>query len=263
MPCERKPMRYGHSEGHTEVCFDDTGRYIVTCGNDGDVRIWESLDDDDPKFITVGEKAYSLALKKGKLVTASSSNTVQIHTFPDGDPDGILTRFTTNATHVTFNRSGTRVAAGSSDFMVKVVEVSDSSQQKTLRGHEAPVLSVTFDPKDEYLTRVTSWPLLQKTNDVSNAASLCRLAFQPAAGKLLAVPVETRVHLYERGSWDQVGSLSDELLTQVRAKLLLNLEKHYLQLKLDILIHCKKKKKKNLTECFGLVYSANVLVHLK
>lgn len=38
-----------------------------------------------------------------------------------------------------------------SDFMVKVVEVSDSSQQKTLRGHEAPVLSVTFDPKDDFL----------------------------------------------------------------------------------------------------------------
>uniref|UniRef100_A0A3Q2DSX9 WD repeat and HMG-box DNA-binding protein 1 n=1 Tax=Cyprinodon variegatus TaxID=28743 RepID=A0A3Q2DSX9_CYPVA len=231
MPCERKPMRYGHSEGHTEVCFDDTGRYIVTCGNDGDVRIWESLDDDDPKFITVGEKAYSLALKKGKLVTASSNNTVQIHTFPDGDPDGILTRFTTNATHVTFNSSGSRVAAGSSDFMVKVVEVSDSSRQKTLRGHEAPILSVSFDPKDEYLasascdgsvvvwnieeqTQVISWPLLQKTNDVSNAKSLCRLSFQPGAGKFLAVPVETKVHLYERGSWDLVGMLSDDLLTQ-------------------------------------------------
>lgn len=38
-----------------------------------------------------------------------------------------------------------------SDFMVKVVEVSDSSQQKTLRGHEAPVLSVTVDPKDDFL----------------------------------------------------------------------------------------------------------------
>lgn len=35
--------------------------------------------------------------------------------------------------------------------MVKVVEVSDSSQQKTLRGHEAPVLSVAFDPKDDFL----------------------------------------------------------------------------------------------------------------
>ncbi|KAK2919879.1 WD repeat and HMG-box DNA-binding protein 1 [Channa argus] len=231
MPCERKPMRYGHSEGHTEVCFDETGKFIVTCGNDGDVRIWEGLDDDDPKFITVGEKAYSLALKNGKLVTASSNNTVQIHTFPDGDPDGILTRFTTNATHVTFNSSGSRVAAGSSDFMVKVVEVSDSSQQKTLRGHEAPVLSVTFDPKDDFLasascdgsvvvwnieeqTQVISWPLLQKTNDVSNAKSLCRLAWQPRQTRFLAVPVETKVHLYERGSWNHVSNLTDDLLTQ-------------------------------------------------
>uniref|UniRef100_A0A3P8RJ40 WD repeat and HMG-box DNA-binding protein 1 n=1 Tax=Amphiprion percula TaxID=161767 RepID=A0A3P8RJ40_AMPPE len=231
MPCERKPMRYGHSEGHTEVCFDDSGKFIVTCGNDGDVRIWESLDDDDPKFITVGEKAFSLALRNGKLVTASSNNTVQIHTFPDGDPDGILTRFTTNATHVTFNSSGSRVAAGSSDFMVKVVDVSDSSQQKTLRGHEAPVLSVAFDPKDDFLasascdgsvvvwnieeqTQAISWPLLQKTNDVSNAKSLCRLSWQPGTGKFLAVPVEMKVHLYERGSWDHVSSLSDDLLTQ-------------------------------------------------
>ncbi|XP_033972945.1 WD repeat and HMG-box DNA-binding protein 1 isoform X2 [Trematomus bernacchii] len=232
MPCERKPMRYGHSEGHTEVCFDDSGKFIVTCGNDGDVRIWEGLDDDDPKFITVGEKAYSLALKNNKLVTASSNNTVQIHTFPDGDPDGILTRFTTNATHVTFNSSGSRVAAGSSDFMVKVVEVSDSSQQKTLRGHEAPVLSVTFDPKDDFLasascdgnvvvwnikeqSQLISWPLLQKTNDVSNAKSLCRLAWQPGTAKFLAVPVESKVQLYERESWDHVSTLSDDLLTQL------------------------------------------------
>ncbi|XP_042346867.1 WD repeat and HMG-box DNA-binding protein 1 isoform X2 [Plectropomus leopardus] len=231
MPCERKPIRFVHSEGHTEVCFDDSGKFIVTCGNDGDVRIFEGLDDDDPKFIGVGEKAYSLALKNGKLVTASSSNTVQIHTFPDGDPDGILTRFTTNATHVTFNSSGSRVAAGSSDFMVKVVEVSDSSQQKTLRGHEAPVLSVSFDPRDDFLasascdgsvvvwsieeqSQLISWPLLQKTNDVSNAKSLCRLAWQPVTAKVLAVPVETKVHLYERGSWDHVSTLSDDLLTQ-------------------------------------------------
>ncbi|XP_062302789.1 WD repeat and HMG-box DNA-binding protein 1 isoform X2 [Osmerus eperlanus] len=231
MPCERKPMRYGHSEGHTDVCFDDSGKFLVTCGSDGDVRIWESLEDDDPKSISVGEKAYSLALKRGKLVTAASNNTVQIHTFPDGDPDGILTRFTTHATHVCFNASGSRVAAGSSDFMVKVVEVADSSQQKTFRGHDAPVLSVTFDPKDEFLasascdgsvvvwnieeqTQITSWPLLQKSNDVSNAKSLCRLAWQPGSAKFLAVPVETKVLLYERDTWSHVSTLTDDLITQ-------------------------------------------------
>uniref|UniRef100_A0A8C5BEX4 WD repeat and HMG-box DNA binding protein 1 n=1 Tax=Gadus morhua TaxID=8049 RepID=A0A8C5BEX4_GADMO len=231
MPCERKPMRYGHSEGHTDVTFDDAGKFIVTCGSDGDVRIWESLDDDDPRSINVGEKAYSLALKKRKLVTAGSNNTVQIHTFPEGDPDGILTRFTTHATHVAFNHSGSRVAAGSSDFMVKVVEVADSSQQKTLRGHDAPVLSVTFDPKDEFLasascdgsvviwkideqTKVTSWPVLQKSNDVSTAKSLCRLGWQPKTAKLLAVPVGLKVHLYERDSWEHVSTLSDDMMTQ-------------------------------------------------
>ncbi|XP_016887809.1 WD repeat and HMG-box DNA-binding protein 1 isoform X2 [Cynoglossus semilaevis] len=231
MPCERKPIRYAHAEGHTEVCFDEEGKFIVTCGSDGDVRIWESLDDDDPKFITVGDKAYSLALRNNKLVTATSNNTVQIHTFPDGDPDGILTRFTTNATHVTFNSTGSRLAAGSSDFMVKVIEVLDSSQQKTLRGHEAPVLGVTFDPKDEFVassscdgsvvvwnieeqTQVVSWPLLQKTSDVSSAKSLCRLSWQPVMAKLLAVPVDTKVHLYERGSWDHVITLSDGLITK-------------------------------------------------
>uniref|UniRef100_A0A3B4V191 WD repeat and HMG-box DNA-binding protein 1 n=1 Tax=Seriola dumerili TaxID=41447 RepID=A0A3B4V191_SERDU len=198
MPCERKPMRYGHSEGHTEVCFDDQGKFIVTCGNDGDVRIWESLDDDDPKFITVGEKAYSLALKNNKLVTASSNNTVQIHTFPDGDPDGILTRFTTNATHVAFNSSGSRVAAGSSCGSANLMISIDTDL--------LCVCSVQ--------AQVISWPLLQKTNDVSNAKSLCRLAWQPGAGKFLAVPVDTKVHLYERGSWDHVSTLSDDLLTQ-------------------------------------------------
>lgn len=46
--------------------------------------------------------------------------------------------------------------------MVKVVEVSDSSQQKTLRGHEAPVLSIAFDPKDDYLVGNPFLPTVSK-----------------------------------------------------------------------------------------------------
>ncbi|XP_045679931.1 WD repeat and HMG-box DNA-binding protein 1 isoform X1 [Phyllostomus hastatus] len=231
MPATRKPMRYGHTEGHTDVCFDDSGSCIVTCGSDGDVRIWEDLDDDDPKSINVGEKAYSCALKSGKLVTAVSNNTIQVHTFPEGDPDGILTRFTTNANHVVFNSDGTKIAAGSGDFLVKVVDVMDCSQQKTFRGHEAPVLSLSFDPKDVFLasascdgsvrvwqisdqTCAISWPLLQKSNDVINAKSICRLAWQPKSGKLLAVPVEKLVKLYRRETWGNQFDLSDNSISQ-------------------------------------------------
>ncbi|XP_077180147.1 WD repeat and HMG-box DNA-binding protein 1 [Paroedura picta] len=231
MPLSQKPMRYGHTEGHTDVCFDDAGSCIITCGSDGDVRIWESLDDDDPKSINVGEKAYSFAQKNGRLVTAVSNNAVQIHTFPDGAPDGILTRFTMNANHVAFNADGSKVAAGSSDFLVKIVEVADSSQQKTLRGHDAPVLSISFDPQDAFLASAScdgtvrvwkiaeqvcekSWPLLQKCNDVVDAKSICRLAWQPKKGKFLAIPVEKAVKLYRRETWDHQFDLSDNFILQ-------------------------------------------------
>lgn len=231
MPATQKPMRYGHTEGHTEVCFDDSGSYIVTCGSDGDVRVWDDLDDDDPKSVNVGEKAFSCALKNGKLVTAVSNNTVQVYTFPEGVPDGILTRFTTNANHVVFNGDGTKVAAGSSDFLVKVVDVMDNSQQQTFRGHDAPVLSLSFDPKDIFLasascdgtvrvwnisdqTCAVSWPVLQKSNDVVNARSICRLAWRPKSGTLLAVPVEKSVKLYRRETWSNPFDLSDSSISQ-------------------------------------------------
>ncbi|KAG8561603.1 hypothetical protein GDO81_015408 [Engystomops pustulosus] len=231
MPAEKKPMRYAHLEGHTDVCFNETGSYLVTCGSDGDIRVWENIEDDDPKSISVGEKAYSFAVKNGKVVTASSDNAVQMHTFPDGDPDGILTRFTTNANHVVFNSDGTKIAAGSGDFLIKIVQVDDSSVQKTLRGHNAPVLSVAFDPKDEYLASagcdgtVRIWnieeevcevnlSLLPKCNDVINAKTICRLSWQPKNGKLLAVPVDKTIQFYERDAWMMSFTLSDDFVTQ-------------------------------------------------
>ncbi|XP_012519194.1 PREDICTED: WD repeat and HMG-box DNA-binding protein 1 [Propithecus coquereli] len=191
MPATQKPMRYGHTEGHTDVCFDDSGRLLFDSDHHGSFSISEKLKSREE-------------LDNGKLVTAVSNNTIQVHTFPEGVPDGILTRFTTNANHVVFNGDGTKIAAGSSDFLVKIVDVMDSSQQKTFRGHDAPVLSLSFDPKDIFLTSSScdgsvrvwqisdqtcaiNWPLLQKCNDVINAKSICRLAWQPKNGKTLNI----------------------------------------------------------------------------
>ena len=41
-----------------------------------------------------------------------------------------------------------------SDFNVKVVTIADGSQ-RLLKGHTAPVLSVTIDPKDQYIVSIT------------------------------------------------------------------------------------------------------------
>lgn len=40
----------------------------MICGSDGDVRMWEDLDDDDFKFVNVGEKVFLCVLKVFILV---------------------------------------------------------------------------------------------------------------------------------------------------------------------------------------------------
>lgn len=225
MPADRKPMRFSHSEGQTDVCFDETGSYLLTCGSDGDVRIYKDFDDSDPESVRAGENVTVLLVKNNKIVTASD-NSVQVFTFPEGSPDGILTRFTAPVNHICFNQSGTVFAAGASDFIVKVVTVADGSQ-KVLRGHEAPVLSVTMDPKDQYVassscdgtvkiwnlddqTCKTTLSILPRVNDTRISKTLCRLAWQPGSGKYVAVPVEKTVKVYERDTWKNTFNLEKD-----------------------------------------------------
>lgn len=63
---------------------------IVTCGSDGDVRIWENLDDDDPKSINVGEKAYSCALKVLLLTELSKLCAAGVDTDAGVSSSGLL-----------------------------------------------------------------------------------------------------------------------------------------------------------------------------
>ena len=57
---------------------------------------------------------------------------------------------------------------------------------------------------------VASLKVLPLANDVTTSKSLCRLAWQPNGGKVLAVPVESEVKIYERLSWKQKLSLKDD-----------------------------------------------------
>lgn len=40
-----------------------------------------------------------------------------------------------------------------SDFVIKVVQL-DENEQKSFKGHQAPVLSVALDPKDTYMVNI-------------------------------------------------------------------------------------------------------------
>ncbi|KAJ8308558.1 hypothetical protein KUTeg_013432 [Tegillarca granosa] len=216
-----KALRYAHSDGHTDLCFEGTGKYLLTCGSDGDVRVWEGFDDDDAVSHRAGDRAFAILY---------NTNTIQAHTFPDGAPDGILTRFTAPVNHMVINSSGKTLVAGSSDFTIKVVKV-DNCEHKSLRGHEAPVLSVALDPQEEYVASsscdgsVVIWKIedqsqlkilniLPKSNDVSLSKSLCRLTWD-STGKFLFIPVEKEIKIFERDTWNEVGKLVDETVAGI------------------------------------------------
>lgn len=218
------PLRYAHSEGLTSVCYDDKGKYILTCGSDGDVRIWEGAEDDDAISHGTGDKAFCVTYKNDRFYIATDSNTVQAYTFPGGSPDGILARFTAPANHICINEKGTTLVAGSSDFTIKIVDIS-SGDTKKYEGHEAPVLSVALDPKEEFLAssscdgsvviwkvvnkeKVKKFQILPKVGDISLTKGLCRLCWEKN-GQFLYVPLENEIQIYDRNSWSTNGSIQD------------------------------------------------------
>lgn len=78
-------------------------RYIITCGHDGDVRIWLDIEDDDPNSHCVGESALAVCFKDNRLHVATDNHAVQAYTFPAFDKDGIISRFTAPVTQITSN----------------------------------------------------------------------------------------------------------------------------------------------------------------
>ncbi|XP_071522492.1 WD repeat and HMG-box DNA-binding protein 1 isoform X1 [Panulirus ornatus] len=225
-----RPTRFAHLEGHTDICYTNDGRYMITCGADGEVRIFEGLDDDDCKTHVVADCASAVAYLDGRFLVGTDSNWVQAYTIDEGAPDGIITRFTAPPTHISVSKDGKKVACASSDMTIRVHDPL-AYKDIVLSGHQAPVLSVAIDPKGKYLASsscdgsirvwdlmntsvVTSWNLLPKTNNFSSSHTLCRLTWT-LNGQYLVVPVEGKINLYDRTSWQMVQQLKDESIKEV------------------------------------------------
>lgn len=80
-------------------------RKIITCGTDGDIRIWADFDDVDPIQTCVGEWALCVRQKDKHVYIATDNNDVQIVTLVDAERDGILVRFTAPATHMAVGKN--------------------------------------------------------------------------------------------------------------------------------------------------------------
>lgn len=218
-----KPTRFAHAEGHTDVCYGPTGRHLVTCGSDGEVRTWEGFQDDEPKSYSVGESALAVACGGGSFFVAIDDYTVKAFEASTGQQTSVVAQFPSDVYTVACSSDGKTLVAGSGDFTLKVVEVSSGNFQ-SLVGHKAPVIWCCIDPQAEFVASsscdgsvkvwkvsdqscVKTWHgILPKSNDFRTSKVLGRLAWSPSGDKL-ALPVKSEVQLVPRSSWDKVDKL--------------------------------------------------------
>lgn len=79
-------------------------RQFVTCGADGDIRIWSVNETIDPVHNCVGEWALAIRQKDDKLYVATGSNNIQILSLPEGERNGVLDRFVAPINHIAVSK---------------------------------------------------------------------------------------------------------------------------------------------------------------
>ncbi|XP_014610650.1 PREDICTED: WD repeat and HMG-box DNA-binding protein 1-like [Polistes canadensis] len=221
MPLVKKPMRYAHPEGHTDVCYytgEEGG--LITCGSDGDVRSWLNLMDDDPTASCIAEQAIALISKKGKIYVGNDNNTVQILTHPDLEKEGIVTRFAAPVCALATTTNSNYIVSGGCDMRIQITNIN-TSHSIELEGHEAPILGLSLDPKEEFVASSSAdgsiriWDIKEKCtvniwnnvvpkcNSFFTAKTYCTPSFHCKDGSCLAYPHNKDIIIVERLTWKE------------------------------------------------------------
>ena len=85
---ELSDMRFAHTEGVCDLVFAPDGR-VVTCGADGEVRVYAGIEDEDPASHLVGDEALAVACSADAFYVSVSDNiNVQAYELAGGASKG-------------------------------------------------------------------------------------------------------------------------------------------------------------------------------
>ncbi len=219
-------MRFAHTEGVCDLVYSPSGECVVTCGADGEVRLYKGIDDESPTSHLIGDETLAVACAEDVFYVApSDTNKVQSYGFPDGSSKDLVAKFTADSTALSISRDGATLAAGSGDMTIKVVETT-SFKYVNIEGHTAPILSLALsDARDrlvsascdgnvclwklepEAASKLATFALLKSTSDAATAPSPAKVAWQNK-GSLFSVPTQKAVKLYDGEKGEDRGVLT-------------------------------------------------------
>ena len=88
-------------------------RKIVTCGSDGDIRIWKNPEDPDPFVFSASDGCLSLFCTSKSAYVGTENNCVEVFELPSGTAEKSIAKFTAAVNHVDVSKSGKFLVAGS------------------------------------------------------------------------------------------------------------------------------------------------------
>ncbi|XP_021757215.1 WD repeat and HMG-box DNA-binding protein 1-like [Chenopodium quinoa] len=210
------------------VLWDMYSTHIVTSSSsDSSISIYESLLLSNPmknlRHHRDGVTALALSPNSTCLASGSIDRTVKLYKFPSGEFQNNITRFTLPIRTLAFNKSGSLLAAAGDDEGIKLINTVDATIARVLKGHKGPVISLAFDPNNEYLASLDTkgtvifWELLSGNMlhtlkgvapDTGSDMSITNgLSWSPD-GELLAVPgLKNDVVMFDRDTAEKVSSL--------------------------------------------------------
>jgi chromosome transmission fidelity protein 4 len=189
----------------------------LTCGEDGDVRIWQGFDDIDSVSVSIGEKCTCVVQKQSKFYTSNELNEIRKYDFNSHEFEDLIATFTLPVTTMAINKSNTHMVCGSADFEIRLIDLS-TLKYTSFTGHAAPILHICIDPLEKYflssscdgsiriwsiknLNLVKTLPNMhEKSNDLSTTKTYSKISWHKD-GNLIAVPSHKEVQFFERELW--------------------------------------------------------------
>ncbi|KAJ0988269.1 hypothetical protein J5N97_006625 [Dioscorea zingiberensis] len=213
------------------IVWDPEGRHLVTASAADQCVLIHYLDPQSkpPKALNhhkEGVTALAFSPSSNSFASGSIDHSVKLYSFPDGEFQSNVTRFTLPIRSLAFNKSGSLLAAAGDDDGIKLIATIDSTISRVLKGHKAPVTGLAFDPKNEFLASVDSvgtvifWELSsgKLVHTLTGIAPICDsdtslsnvLGWSPD-GEILAAPgLRNDVVMYDRDTAEKLFTLKGD-----------------------------------------------------
>jgi WD40 repeat protein len=157
-PRRRGPLRLdGHIGGVTGIALAPNGETVVTCGEDGTLRLWNprsgAVDKIDPDVVLrCSRPAVALAYSAdGKRFAAGGSDAITLWNLSDGVETARLKNRSGDITRLAFSPDGTRLASSSKDWPILLWDLASQRVSAALNGHTAAVNSVSYSADGKQL----------------------------------------------------------------------------------------------------------------